>query len=84
MEKQIIIFYAHSSHRQSVLDTYDRVVKFYENDDRVKTLDVDDVPTNNNIFIYNIIDTMKLADFMICDITPDFRPQEHEGKREIK
>jgi hypothetical protein len=80
MEKQIKIFYAHSSHRQSVLDTYDRVVEFYENDDRIKILDDDDVPTNNNIFFFNIIDTMKIADFMICDITPDFRPQKHEGR----
>jgi len=78
---QIRIFYAHSSHRESVLNVYEKVVDYYRNNEIVKIMDVDDIPTNNNIFLFNITDTMRMSDFFICDITPDFYPPEQVGKK---
>jgi predicted nucleotide-binding protein len=51
--------------------------------EHINMLDVDNSIHGSNIFLQNIIDNMKEADVMICDITPDFIPEEHKGKDEI-
>ena len=83
MQKRINIFYAHSSHRESVLNVYDKIVDYFKNNDDVQIIDVDDTPTNNNIFLNCILDAMKMSKVCICDITPDFSPIEHLNKNEI-
>jgi predicted nucleotide-binding protein len=85
MPKLINIFYAHSSHRQTVKNLFEKVYEYFENDENIHIIDVDnEFPKNNSLFLGNLIDNLEIADFMICDITPDFIPFEHTDKDEIE
>jgi len=83
--KNIDVFYAHSSHRESGLRLYEEIADYFLSiaDRDINILDVDTFPENNNIFLANLVDNMNLADIMVCDITPDFIPPEHIGKKDI-
>jgi len=83
--RQIKVFYAHSSHRESVQKLYEEIAEYFDtNALNIKILDVDTFPSNNSSFLGNLVDNLLWADIFVCDVTPDFIPAEHIGKEEME
>jgi hypothetical protein len=67
------IFYAHSSNRESIYITYDKVAK-YINETCSNQCTIVDVDNNNDSCMLQekIFSVMNECDMFICDITPDY------------
>jgi predicted nucleotide-binding protein len=75
------IFYAHSTHRESINNMYFKISEHFDNNEKIQILDVDKSIKNNSIFLNVIEENLNSADILICDITPDFIPFEHIIKK---
>jgi predicted nucleotide-binding protein len=82
----ISIFYARSSHRETTTLVFNSIYEYFlrNKDLNADVLDVDNSIENSSIFLECITKNLDKADLMICDITPDFTPNEHLNKREIE
>jgi len=76
------VFYAHSTHRDLTQQMYYKISEYFETNKQhnIHIMDMDDAIQNHSIFYTIITENLKKADLLICDITPDFTPYEHENK----
>jgi predicted nucleotide-binding protein len=80
------VFYAKSCHRETTTFVFHSIYEhFFRNPElNIEILDVDNSIENSSIFLECITKNLEKADLLICDVTPDFTPNEHLNKREIE